>query len=96
MFAASFCPKLSSPPYGTVQGYRFELGATLRITCATGYELKPESSSFRTCTKTSSGAGSWSGLNPSCQCKYERHAEANVPFRLLSRLERENCTCRYP
>jgi len=63
----SFCPKLSTPAHGTVQGYRFELGATLRTTCISGYELNPAASSFRTCQKTSSGAGRWSGQDPVCQ-----------------------------
>uniref|UniRef100_A0A6P8IYU7 Sushi, von Willebrand factor type A, EGF and pentraxin domain-containing protein 1-like n=1 Tax=Actinia tenebrosa TaxID=6105 RepID=A0A6P8IYU7_ACTTE len=61
------CSKLNPPSRGTVQGYRFELGATLRITCDKGYQLKPASSSFRTCVKTPSGGGTWSGQDPVCE-----------------------------
>lgn len=57
------------PTNGAVQGYRYELGATLRITCDEGYDLVPSSSSFRTCISDGAGGGTWSGQDPVCERK---------------------------
>jgi len=64
---AAFCSPVPVPANGTVQGYRYELGATLRITCNSGYNLVPPSSSFRTCISDGAGGGKWSGQDPVCQ-----------------------------
>ena len=53
-----------------VQGYRYELGATLRISCDTGYNMVPESSSFRTCVSDGQGGGEWSEVDPVCECTF--------------------------
>lgn len=70
LIAAAFCSPVPVPPNGTVQGYRYELGATLRISCDTGYNLVPESSSFRTCVPDNQGGGEWSGVDPVCKCMF--------------------------
>lgn len=70
LIAAAFCSPVPVPPNGTVQGYRYELGATLRISCDTGYNLVPESSSFRTCVPDNQGGGEWSGVDPVCECMF--------------------------
>lgn len=66
---AAFCSPVPVPSNGAVQGYRYELGATLRITCKQGYNLVPPDSSFRTCISDGSGGGKWSGKDPTCVCK---------------------------
>ena len=66
---ASFCSPVPVPDNGAVQGFRYELGATLRITCNNGYNLVPSSSSFRTCISDGAGGGLWSGGDPVCECK---------------------------
>ena len=70
IIAAAFCSAVPVPTNGMVQGYRYELGATLRISCDTGYNLVPESSSFRTCVSDNQGGGKWSGLDPACECMF--------------------------
>lgn len=67
--AASFCSPVPVPANGTVQGYRYELGATLRITCNEGYNMVPASSAFRTCISDGKGGGQWSETDPVCECK---------------------------
>ena len=69
MIAAAFCSPVPVPANGAVQGYRYELGATLRITCDSGYKMVPASSSFRTCISDGQGGGKWSELDPFCECK---------------------------
>ncbi|XP_078371653.1 sushi, von Willebrand factor type A, EGF and pentraxin domain-containing protein 1-like [Oculina patagonica] len=64
---AAFCSPVPVPTNGAVQGYRYELGATLRITCDNGFNLVPASSSFRTCISDGAGGGKWSGQDPVCQ-----------------------------
>lgn len=64
---AAFCSPVPVPTNGAVQGYRYELGATLRITCDEGYDLVPSSSSFRTCISDGAGGGTWSGQDPVCE-----------------------------
>jgi len=64
---AAFCSPVPVPTNGAVQGYRYELGATLRISCDTGYNLVPESSSFRTCVSDGQGGGKWSEVDPVCE-----------------------------
>lgn len=66
---ASFCSPVPVPDNGAVQGFRYELGATLRITCNDGYSLVPSGSSFRTCISDGAGGGLWSGDDPVCECK---------------------------
>lgn len=70
LIAAAFCSPVPVPTNGAVQGYRYELGATLRISCDTGYNLVPESSSFRTCVSDGQGGGKWSEVDPVCECKF--------------------------
>lgn len=70
VIAAAFCSPVPVPSNGLVQGYRYELGATLRISCDTGYNLVPESSSFRTCVSDNKGGGGWSGVDPICECMF--------------------------
>ena len=67
VIAAAFCSPVPVPSNGNVQGYRYELGATLRISCDTGYNLVPESSSFRACVPDNQGGGEWSGVDPVCE-----------------------------
>lgn len=69
-FSAAFCSPVPVPTNGAVQGFRYELGATLRITCKHGYNLVPSSSSFRTCISNGVGGGKWTGQDPLCECKY--------------------------
>ncbi|XP_074620011.1 sushi, von Willebrand factor type A, EGF and pentraxin domain-containing protein 1-like [Acropora palmata] len=64
---AAFCSPVPTPSNGVVQGYRYELGATLRITCNDGYNLVPPSSSFRTCVSNGAGGGQWSEVDPTCE-----------------------------
>ncbi|KAL9972183.1 hypothetical protein ACROYT_G018440 [Oculina patagonica] len=64
---ASFCSPVPVPANGMVQGYRYELGATLRISCDEGYNLVPSSSSFRTCISDGQGGGVWSEQDPVCE-----------------------------
>jgi len=64
---AAFCSPVPVPDNGEVQGYRYELGATLRISCSVGFNLVPSSSSFRTCISDGQGGGEWSGQDPVCE-----------------------------
>ena len=66
---AAFCSPVPVPTNGAVHGYRYELNATLRITCNDGYNMVPSSSSFRTCITDGGGGGQWSGQDPVCECK---------------------------
>ena len=66
---AAFCSPVPVPANGAVQGYRYELGATLRITCNEGYNMVPASSAFRTCIADGKGGGKWSETDPVCECK---------------------------
>jgi len=70
LIAAAFCSPVPVPTNGAVQGYRYELGATLRISCDTGYNMVPESSSFRTCVSDGQGGGEWSQVDPVCECTF--------------------------
>ena len=69
LMIAAFCSPVPVPDNGEVQGYRYELGATLRISCSVGFNLVPSSSSFRTCISDGQGGGEWSGQDPVCECK---------------------------
>ncbi|KAJ7352852.1 hypothetical protein OS493_033394 [Desmophyllum pertusum] len=64
---AAFCSPVPVPANGAVNGYRYELGATLRISCDIGYNLVPASSSFRTCVDDGQGGGKWTEQDPVCQ-----------------------------
>lgn len=59
------CPQLSAPAHGKIEGYRREIGSTVRVSCDIGHEVYPDSSSFRTCQ----GDKQWSGADPVCQRK---------------------------
>ncbi|KAJ7352843.1 hypothetical protein OS493_033385 [Desmophyllum pertusum] len=64
---AAFCSPVPVPAKGMVNGFRYELGATLRISCDKGYNLVPASSSFRTCVADGQGGGKWTEQDPVCQ-----------------------------
>lgn len=59
------CSQLSAPAHGQIEGYRREVGSTVRVSCDIGYKVHPDSSSFRTCQ----GDKQWSGADPVCQRK---------------------------
>ncbi|XP_068719978.1 sushi, von Willebrand factor type A, EGF and pentraxin domain-containing protein 1-like [Montipora capricornis] len=64
---AAFCSPVPVPANGAVQGFRYELGATLRVTCNQGYNLVPSSSSFRTCVSNGASGGQWTEVDPTCE-----------------------------
>lgn len=59
------CPQLSAPAHGKIEGYRREVDSTVLLSCDQGYDIYPESSSFRTCQSNKQ----WSGANPICKGK---------------------------
>ena len=58
-------PQLSAPAHGKIEGYRREVDSTVLLSCDQGYDIYPESSSFRTCQSNKQ----WSGANPICKSK---------------------------
>lgn len=59
------CPQLSPPAHGNVEGYRREIDSAVRVSCDEGYNVYPDSSSFRTCLPNKQ----WSGADPICKLK---------------------------
>ena len=86
-FLGADCPQLSAPLHGNIEGYRREIGSTVRVSCDQGYEVYRDSSSFRTCQANKQ----WSGADPVCKRKNEMfHTQYRIgaarmlfPFNLL-------------
>ena len=60
---ADYCPSLTAPAHGHINGFRTELHATVGVSCDTGYKVV--GTSFRTCEQSRA----WSGSDPTCQSK---------------------------
>ena len=72
------CPQLSPPAHGNVEGYRREIDSAVRVSCDEGYNVYPDSSSFRTCLPNKQ----WSGADPICKRK-NMHLLRNIYYRLI-------------